>query len=110
MQTILLQILGSVLRALLGSVFLWMVKEGWITEGQIPELVTALATGVVTLGWIIWAKVRQNRVVQTALTTKPGKTLADVEDLVASGHYAPATTPKDAVPAITPARVEAGVD
>ena len=61
--------------------------------------VTFFLAGVI---WIVWSKVKEHRILNTALAATPGVTLAEVKQTVEKdGKWASALTPPNEPPVVT---------
>lgn len=102
MNPLVQQILGGLVRVALGGVIAWLIQRGIISEDQTELVVGGVVTAVGTVGWIIWNKVQERRVLNTALATSTGSgaTVNEIEKSVKAGVFASATTPKDVAPVI----------
>jgi len=100
MQTLFIQILVGLIRFSLGGVSLWLIQKGIIQPGQEADLYFGVAVIALTVGSIIWSKVKGLRLFHTALAVKSDLSPDEVRRMVNNGTYAPATTPKSATPEI----------
>ena len=101
MTSLFTQILGGLIRVALGGVILWLVQHQVITESQTGELIAAVTTALVTVGWIAWNKIKARRLLNTALATAPGKSLSEVKATIQAGLSASPFTPEHLTPVIT---------
>lgn len=97
---LIMSMLGGFVRVALGGVIGWMIANGVIQEGQAAEVIGAVVTGVVAIGWIVYNKIKEKRVLNTAVASPTMTTVEAVQEKVSKGEFAPATTPTDQVPVI----------
>lgn len=101
MQALLINILTGILRAALGGLSVWLIDQGIVADdAQWGKILAGLAAALVAAGWTAWDKIQSARKLNTAAATT-GKTVGEVEHMVASGTFAPALTPKDQRPVLT---------
>lgn len=105
MNPLVAQILGGLVRVLLGGAMAWMIQRGIISQDQTELLIGGIVTALGTAGWIVWNKVKASRMLHTALAAAPSRgtasvTVNDIEKSVNAGVYAPALTSKDVAPVI----------
>lgn len=101
MNPLIIELVGGFVRWLLTFGSGYLVSRGiWTTdqaEHYVVEITAAVATALAALLWTVWQKYHNRVKIVTALA-KSQMTEQDLEEQIAAGVSAPATTPKDARP------------
>lgn len=91
-MSLLLEALGSIVRFLLAFVAGYLVQHGVWTQAAADTYVTAAATaiamGLISLGWSLWQKYRAHIDLLTALSLPAGSSQDQVKERVAAGKGA----------------------
>lgn len=100
MNPLLQSILTGVIRWALGGAFAWLIERGITKPDQTDTIIAAIVTAVGTLGWMVWSKVKEARMLHTAAGTGKAMTVDEVKQTVNAGTFASALTPKGEVPIV----------
>ncbi len=98
---VLLSIIGSIARALLTPIVVWLNANHVIDWSPTAEFYSEVAAAAVTLGWIVRTKIVERRRLNTAVAMGTPGTVSEVNELMREGTFAPALTPANRVPVIT---------
>ncbi len=98
MNPLALAALGSILRWGLGLVAGFFVSKGVWSDADAATYVTAIVTGILTLGWSLWNKYKDRIHVLTALTLPEGSTENELKAQVKAGATPPVSTAPDTIP------------
>lgn len=100
MNPLLQDFISSLLRKWLSGIAGAMVTHGYFTSQKAEEYVSGIILFIVTVGWG-WAVDKYKRTkVSTALATPYPQTEKQLENQIANGAAAPASTPKTEVPEV----------
>lgn len=106
MNPLVVEIVGSILRWLLNIVAAFFVSRGIWTDEQADKYVlattAALAVLLINLALALWSKYKTRLKLTTALATPFAQTERRLENQIANGVSAPASTPKTEVPEVKP--------
>lgn len=99
MNPLLIEALGSIVRAALNIGAGWLVAHGIWSSSDAEKYVGALAIALLTLGWSIWQKHGMRAKLVTAMAMPAGVSENQVQAAVSDPHVLtpPVTLPKDAV-------------
>jgi hypothetical protein len=109
MNPLLVDIVGTWVRAALVALSSWLIAHNIVTNEQGQQVQTQLFTKIIeslpmvgAVLWSMWNKYQAKLHLNTALAMTPGSTVLQVEKAVADGKAPPATLPKDAIPYLNP--------
>lgn len=104
MNPLLVDAVGAIIRWLLTFVSAALVSKGIWTQDQADRYVAAAtaaaAVALITLFWSLWNKYKSRLKLTTALSAPYPQTEAQIENQIANGVTASASTPKSEVPEI----------
>lgn len=100
MNPLLVEALGSIVRAALQVGAGWLVGHGIWSQSDAEKYVGALALALITLGWSIWQKHGMRSKLVTALALPAGASEQQVQAMVKNPdvNTPPVTLPKDTIP------------
>ena len=75
-------IIGSLVRATLGGLTVWLATHGLITESQAGALLEAAVVGAITVAWAIWRKYKIQQRIAVALELPAGATPGQLDTAV----------------------------
>lgn len=101
MNPLLVEAIGSIVRAVLNIVAGWLVAHGVWASSDAEKYVGAAALALISLGWSLWQKYGMRSKLVTAMALPSGMTENQVEAAVKNPQLeTPSVTlPKDEVPA-----------
>lgn len=102
MNPMLQEALLSILRWTLNLVAGILVEHGIWTDGDAHLYVVAASMAVLSLGWSLWTRYHGRIKMLTAAAWPWPMTEHELDAEIKAGNTAPASTPKDTIPAITP--------
>jgi hypothetical protein len=91
-------ILMGFLRYALTGVFTWMIENGIMHKEQQDQLLVGIAGLLVTLGWMVYRKIKDKKILVTALASRKPISYNTAKEISNSTVAPSATTPKAEVP------------
>jgi hypothetical protein len=92
--------LTGLLKLLLMSLGTYLVQKGFLDAQSMPEIVTGVATLLVTIGWMLYAR-RANGILKAASNVLDGKGAIIAPQAMADKNVVPSVEAASRVPGIT---------
>ncbi len=104
MNPLIKSILTSLVRNALGAAVAWMIAHRWLLPEQVDatslaEFSVAVVAAIGTLGWIVWAKIKDH-IEKNTLAARAGTSVAENKADIKRGLKADATVAEHDVPMI----------
>lgn len=101
MSPVLQEMLGGIIRWAITFVSAYFISKGIWSDEDVRRWTPWIVTAIVSLLWNLWQKYKSRVLINTALANPPQSPEA-LKSQVDAGMKAPAVTPVDRVPVVTP--------